>query len=108
MSRCAKIQFHLPVSFWFFNAIFCENFFNARFDMFCASCHVFCGAVAKETFGELIAAVSFAAFFHLRQPTDMSRGCMELGDLSLLVLIGLGLFLALAQFLFEIMCVVAR
>src|SRR6266508_1962402 len=37
----------------------------------------------------------------------MSRGGAELGDLTLLVLISLGLFLALGQFLFEIIRVVA-
>ena len=107
MDRRAEIQFHLPVLFWLFDPFFGEKLFNARFDMLCASCHVLGGAVAKEAFGELVAAIRFAAFFHLRQPTDMSCGGMELGDLILLILIGLSLFLAFGQFLFEIISVIA-
>ena len=76
--------------------------------MFGAPGHVFGGAVAEEAFGKFVAAIGFAAFFHLRQPTDVSRGRAQLRDLILLILIGLGLLLALGEFLFKIIGVVAR
>ena len=108
MRRRAEIQFHLPVLFRLFDPFLSQNFFDAGFDVLGASSHVLGGAVAEEAFGKLVAAICLAAFFHLGQPTDMSCGRAELGDLILLVLIGLGLFLAFGQFLFEIIGVIAR
>ena len=69
----AKVQFHLPVLPGFFEPVLAQKLFDACFDMLGASGHIFGGAVAEETLGKFIAAIRFAAFFHFREPADMSR-----------------------------------
>jgi hypothetical protein len=103
----AEIEFEFPCTVRLFDFFFGEQVVNAGFDVLGTSCHSFGGAVAEESFGELVAAIGFAAFFHDRQTADVFCGAAQLGEFILLVLIGLCLFVEFEQFLFEVVAVIA-
>ena len=71
--------------------LFGQDLFDTLFDLFGTSCNILGGAVAEESNRETVSIgwIGFTAFFHPGQAADVRSGCPQLGQLVLLVLVGL-------------------
>src|SRR5690606_30364853 len=99
--------FEFPTAAGLIYFFFCEQGLNPGFNVFGASRHPFGGFVSEKAFCKFIATIRFATFFHHSQTTDMSGSALELRKFSLLVLVGLELFIKFKVFLVEIIAVIA-